>query len=315
MLTRFVRTQLIIFTVAAIVGITAMLFGYLQIPTLLGIGRITVTMELPGSGGLYRFANVTYRGAQIGKVTDVTIVGSHRAQATLSLDDSPRVPANLQAQVRSMSAVGEQFVELQPRTDAAPYLHDGSTIALQDTTIPQAVGPMLDQVGSLLDSIPQGQLGRVLDESFNAFNGAGDDLSSLIDASARLGHDLNNARQQIRGLTDDAVPLLDTQAQTGDAIRVWSRSLAGVTEQISTNDPQIRSLLQQGPGFADELSRLLSEVKPTLPILLANLTTIGQVGVTYNPSLEQLLVLLPPYSARPTILWTREEQPDRPTDG
>jgi phospholipid/cholesterol/gamma-HCH transport system substrate-binding protein len=35
-------------------------------------------------------------------------------------------------------------------------------------------------------------------------------------------------------------------------------------------------------------------VKPTLPVLLANLTTIAQVGVTYHPSLEQLLVLLPP---------------------
>ena len=29
-------------------------------------------------------------------------------------------------------------------------------------------------------------------------------------------------------------------------------------------------------------------------MLLANLTTIGQIGVTYHPSLEQLLVLLPP---------------------
>ena len=28
-------------------------------------------------------------------------------------------------------------------------------------------------------------------------------------------------------------------------------------------------------------------------MLLANLTTIGQIGVTYHPSIEQLLVLLP----------------------
>lgn len=29
-------------------------------------------------------------------------------------------------------------------------------------------------------------------------------------------------------------------------------------------------------------------------MFLANLSTIGQVGVTYRPALEQLLVLLPP---------------------
>ncbi|HET6736205.1 MAG TPA: mammalian cell entry protein, partial [Mycobacterium sp.] len=60
MLTRFVRNQLIIFTVASVIGIAVMVFGYMQVPTLLGIGRITVTLELPAAGGLYRFSNVTY---------------------------------------------------------------------------------------------------------------------------------------------------------------------------------------------------------------------------------------------------------------
>ena len=42
MLTRFIRTQLILFTVASVVGVAVMLFAYMQVPTLLGIGRITV---------------------------------------------------------------------------------------------------------------------------------------------------------------------------------------------------------------------------------------------------------------------------------
>lgn len=105
MLTRFVRTQLAIFTVASIVGIAAMAMVYLQLPTLLGIGRMTVTLELPRTGGLYRFANVTYRGVQIGKVTDVHATRSG-AEATLSLAESPKIPADLLASVRSVSAVG-----------------------------------------------------------------------------------------------------------------------------------------------------------------------------------------------------------------
>jgi ABC-type transport system involved in resistance to organic solvents, periplasmic component len=66
-----------------------------------------------------------------------------------------------------------------------------------------------------------------------------------------------------------------------------------VTQQVAQNDPQVRAILQQGPGFAQEVSGLLTQVKPTLPVLLANLTTLGQILVTYNPSLEQLLVMLP----------------------
>ncbi|MGG7379605.1 hypothetical protein ACQ7B2_12905, partial [Escherichia coli] len=74
----------------------------------------------------------------------------------------------------------------------------------------------------------------------------------------------------------------------------WSKSLAGITQQLVTNDPQLRAVLHNGPGAFDEVSRLLNQIKPTLPVLLANLTTLGQVLVVYHPSVEQLLVLLPP---------------------
>ncbi len=110
-------------------------------------------LQLPSTGGLYRFSNVTYRGVQIGKVTAVgpTATG---AEATLSIDTSPKIPADVQASVHSMSAVGEQYVDLVPRSESAPYLRDGSVIASRDTTIPQPVGPMLDRLSGLVNSIP-----------------------------------------------------------------------------------------------------------------------------------------------------------------
>jgi phospholipid/cholesterol/gamma-HCH transport system substrate-binding protein len=296
MLTRFVRNQLIIFTIASIVGVSVMLFSYMQLPTLLGLGHITVRLQLPATGGLYQFANVTYRGVQVGRVTNVELTDTG-AEATLSLDTSEKIPTDLRAAVRSISAVGEQYVDLQPRNDSAPYLQDGSVIAMGDTTIPQAVGPMLDQVSALVGSIPKQRLGKMLDESYLAFNGAGNDFGSLLDSGATLTRDANATSDNLRALIDDGGPLLDTQAETTDSIREWTRSLAGVTEQVANNDPQLRTLLQKGPGFAQEASRLLDQIKPTLPVLLANLTTIGQIAVTYNPSLEQVFVLLPPYVA------------------
>ena len=296
MLTRFVRIQLAIFTIVGIVGLFAMVVFYIQAPTLLGIGKMTITLELPATGGLYRFSNVTYRGVQIGKVTSVGLT-PHGAKATLSLDTSPKIPADLRAEVRSISAVGEQYVDLRPRADSPPYLHDGSVIAASDTTIPQPIGPVLDQTGKLISSIPKGKLGELLDESFQAFNGAGYDFGSLFDSAAKVSGDLNGVADQTRTLTEDTGPFLDTQAQTTDSIRLWARSLAGFTGQLATNDSQFRTLLAKGPGALNEASHLLEQIKPTLPVLLANLTTIGQIGVTYHASIEQILVLLPPFTA------------------
>ena len=296
MLSRFVRVQLIVFAIVSIIGVTTMAVVYMQAPTLLSIGRITVKLHLPDTGALYRFSNVTVRGMQLGKVTEVGLTDDG-AVATLSLATSPRVPADLIAQVKSLSAVGEQYVDLLPRTDSGPFLTDGSVITGKDVILPQPVGPMLDQVSALLESVPKERISRLLDESFKALDGADYDLGSLIDSSAKISADLNSVGDRTRTLIDDSVPLLYGQRQSANDIRTWARGLAGFTEQLALNDPEVRSLLQRGPGAAQEVSMLLNQLKPTLPVLLANLTSVGQVAVTYRPGIEQLLVLLPPYIA------------------
>ncbi|OBF24889.1 MlaD family protein [Mycobacterium sp. ACS4331] len=296
MLTRLVRIQLAVFGVASLVGLAIMASTYLQIPTLLGVGRVTVTLQLPAGGGLYRFSNVTYRGVEIGQVTSISLTESG-AKATLSLDRSPRIPADLDAEVRSVSAVGEQYVDLRPRAAAPPYLRDGDVIPADRVTIPQRVGPMLDQVSALIGSIPKDRLNLLTEESFRAFNGSGYDLGSLLDSSKTITSDAFAAADQTATLIEDSVPLLDAQAETIGSIRDWTRSLADVTDQLVSDEPDIRTILQTGPGAIQEAHRLLDQVKPTLPVLLANLTSLGQVGVVYHNSLRQLLILLPPYTA------------------
>ena len=130
---------------------------------------MTVTLKLPITGGLYRFSEVAYRGLHVGTVTGINLT-SDGADATLSLTRSVEIPANLQAEVRSVSPAGEQYVDLRPRTDSAPYLHDGSVIEKSDAVTPQPVGPMLDQVSALIGSIPKDRLGQLLDDSFQAFD-------------------------------------------------------------------------------------------------------------------------------------------------
>lgn len=296
MLTRLVRVQLVLFGIVSIVGVLAMAFVFVQVPTLLGLGRITVTLQLPSGGGLYRFSNVTYRGVQVGKVTALRLT-PQGAEATLSLNTSPPIPANLRAEVHSASAIGEQYVDLRPLTAAGPYLRDGSVIPVGRSTVPQAVGPMLDNVSALVGSIPDDKLADLLGEAHRGLNGAGYDLASLVDSSAAIATRLDGVGPQTRSLIDDSVPLLDSQVASAESLAVWARGLADVTQTVADDDDQVRALLRTGPVAADQVTGLLNDLKPTLPVLLANLGAVGQVLLTYNASLEQLLVLLPPVIA------------------
>ena len=67
MLTRLIKTQLVLLTVLALIAVLVLCWYYLRIPSLVGIGRYTLYADLPQSGGLYRTANVTYRGVTIGR--------------------------------------------------------------------------------------------------------------------------------------------------------------------------------------------------------------------------------------------------------
>ncbi|MBH0121985.1 MCE family protein, partial [Rhodococcus sp. CX] len=308
-LSRFVRFQLVAFAVLGLVGLLVTTFVYIQGQSLVGVGRIRVTVDLPSAGGLYRFANVTYRGVEVGKVTAVDLTPGG-VRATLSLDEDHDIPADLEAHVRSVSAVGEQYVDLRPRSDGAPFLEDGAVIDAADTIVPQPVGPMLDNLSALVGSIPTGKLDDLLDEMHAGVGAVGYDLGSLLDSSSTLAADASGVADRARTLIEDTVPLLDSQVQSLDAIEEWTRSLAGVTGQVVSDDPQLRTVLRTGPGFAQETAALFDTVDLTLPVLLANLTTVGQLAVTYNAGLEQLLVLLPP-----AVSMIQAVQPSRNASG
>jgi phospholipid/cholesterol/gamma-HCH transport system substrate-binding protein len=66
-----------------------------------------------------------------------------------------------------------------------------------------------------------------------------------------------------------------------------------VTSQLQTEDRSVAGFFDDGGPAAAEARQLFERLQPTLPIVLANLVSIGQVAVTYQPSIEQLLVLLP----------------------
>ena len=113
MLTRLIRIQLVLFSIVTVLALVFLGWYYLRLPTLAGVGQYKLYADLPASGGLYKTANVTYRGIQIGKVTDVEPT-ERGARATMSISDRYKIPVNASANVHSVSAIGEQYLDLVP---------------------------------------------------------------------------------------------------------------------------------------------------------------------------------------------------------
>ncbi|TSD96513.1 MCE family protein [Skermania sp. ID1734] len=296
MLTKFVRAQLIIFSILTVIGVVVMATVYVQLPAMFGIGRYDVTVDLDATGGLYPHANVAYRGTNVGRVTEVRLTPDG-VQAKLSIDSGYKIPMDSIAYVKSVSAVGEQYVDFVPNSGNGPDLADGDVVPVQNTRLPQDVGQMLDRADQLVAGIADTRLRTLVDAAFKAFNGAGPDLQKLLDSARLLLQEANKNSDQTKQLIEQIGPLLDTQNESADAVRQWTADLAKFTDQLRTSDPQLRSIIEKGPGATTEATKLFQDLRPTLPILLRNLVSVGQVAEIYNPGIEQILVIYPPLVA------------------
>ncbi|WP_345496244.1 MCE family protein [Nocardia callitridis] len=288
--------RLCVFAVVAAVSLTVVGIQFAQLPQRAGIGRYTVVVRLPDGGGLYTSAGVTYRGVTIGTVTALRSIDDG-AEATLALDSSTRVPVDLDAAVRGMSAVGEQYVDLVPRGAGGPFLSDGAVIPRERASTSEEVGPILDRIEASLTAVGTDDLRTVIDESATAVAGLAPQLRALVTALGQLADAADEVRDRAATLIDEAGPLLDTQTTTGDSIREWTSSVAALTDRLRAADPHLRGVLAQAAPAAEEVTALFTRLRPTLPLLLSNLVTVEQVAAVYNPALEQILVLYPPLIA------------------
>jgi phospholipid/cholesterol/gamma-HCH transport system substrate-binding protein len=294
MLTRFIWRQLILFTILSVITAIALGWYYLRIPSQVGIGQYTLKAALPASGGLYKTANVTYRGETIGKVTAVQPTETG-AQATMSIADRYKIPIDASANVHSVSAVGEQYLDLVSLGNPGKYFSPGQTIT--KATVPAEIGPALDAANRGLAVLPKEKISQLLDETAQAVGGLGPALQRLVDATQAIASDFKTNIQDVDDIIQNSGPILDSQVNSGNAIERWSHNLNILAAQTAENDQHVQSILTQGAPTADQVNSVFSDVRETLPQTLANLEIVLEMLKRYHKGVEQLLVAYPQGSA------------------
>ncbi|WP_144206098.1 virulence factor Mce family protein [Mycobacterium tilburgii] len=293
MIDRLTRIQLWIFAVITAITITIMAIFYLRLPATFGIGTYEVSADFVAGGGLYKSANVTYRGVAVGRVDSIGL-NPNGVTAEMRLNSGIPIPSNVIATVKSVSAVGEQYIDLVPPSNpATTKLHNGSRIERANTRIGQNVSDLLKKAEALVNSLGDTRLRELLHETFQSANGSGPELARLLKSALLLVDEANADYPQVSQLIDQAGLLLDSQIRAGADIKSLSDGLARFTYRGASADPQLRSTLANAPGATDEGSTAFSGIRPSFSALAANLANLGRVGVIYHKSIEQLLVVLP----------------------
>jgi phospholipid/cholesterol/gamma-HCH transport system substrate-binding protein len=292
MITRTVKLQLMAFGVVTAVGVSYVGAQYTGLADRVLDRGYTVRAEFADSGGIFTGAEVTYRGVPVGRVGDLGLTGDG-VSAALDIKDERRIPSDTLAVVATRSAVGEQYVDLQPRSASGPYLREGSTIARRDTRTPMPTTKLISSLDRLVGSVGKKDLRTTVDELGDAFAGTGPELTRLVDSGNALVESASDSLPQTITLIEDSQQVLKTQSDKGSAIKSFSRDLSALSGQLKESDGDLRRLIDGGASAAPQLNGLLKANRSAVPLLLGNLISGGQITKARLPGVEQALVTFP----------------------
>jgi phospholipid/cholesterol/gamma-HCH transport system substrate-binding protein len=293
MITRRVRVQLLVFVAITLIGVSYVGARYARLDRVFFDDHYTVVAHLERSGGIFEGGEVSYRGVRVGQVGKLVLTDGG-VDAYLDIDNGDdTIPADTLAVVGNRSAVGEQYVELQPRTDSAPYLGEKSEIAMADTRTPIATEKFLADISDTVQSVDKDSLAITVDELGQAFAGTGADLQRIIDTGNSFINEADANFDITTALIRDSNTVLKTQVDKASAIRTFAQQLSLFTGSLAGSDKDLREVIDQGSATATQLRTFLEQNRVDLASLLNNLVTTGDVIVKHLPGIAQILVIYP----------------------
>ncbi len=293
MITRRTKLQLLVFAIITLVGVSFVGARYARLDRLFYDSSYTVTAHLAESGGSFTGAEVTYRGVGIGKVSSLELV-EDGVDANLSIEnDYDDIPVDSMAVVGNRSAVGEQYVELQPQSDDGPYLEDGAEIDTPETVTPLPTEVLLENIALTVGSVDRPALRTTVLELGAAFAGTGPDLQRIIDSGGSFIEEADANFATTQDLLRNSNVVLKGQVASDSAIRTFSSELAVFSDAVVRADGDIRGVIDEGGPTATQLRGLIEDNRVPLGQLLSRLVTTGEVVTAHLDGIRQILVIYP----------------------
>ena len=265
----------------------AYLFNNVLDTPILG-GTKVVKVEMTSTGGLFEGSAVTYRGVKIGKVRTIDLT-ERGIVATIVLTSGDKVPLASVAKVRSLSPVGEQYLDFQPKSTSGPYLQDGSVVPATATDLPKTLASTVIAVNKVLDQVDSEKLHTMLTELSTGLAGTGKEIGQLVDQGAVLLADLDRIWPQTDRLITNAGPVLDIGPAKADDIRRFAVSSRQFASFLKDYDPELRRTLTKAPGQIEQLRALVKEAGQVLPGFLGLAVTFSDLFRSYAPHLGAIL--------------------------
>ena len=293
MITRLTKIQLMIFAIVTVLGGAFVGGRYANLDRLVVDRSFPVTADFKDSGGIFAGAEVTYRGIAVGKVGRLEFTDSG-VRATLDIEnDAPKISDDATATVANKSAVGEQFIDLQPQSSSSPYLKGGSNIPLSRTMVPIDTTKFLLDASAFIGSIDTEAMSTLVNELGLAFAGYGRDLSIIIDTMMAFVQTADDNFDVTRSLIRGSSSVLQTFVDKRGQFSSFTNDLALLSDTLVRSDKDIRRLFDEGSSSARLVKNVVKENRSDLTAFFNDFNTFTEAVDEFHKGIEIISILFP----------------------
>jgi phospholipid/cholesterol/gamma-HCH transport system substrate-binding protein len=239
--------------------------------------RVNVAMQVPDINGLAVDSNVLLRGVPVGKVTGID-TALQSATVHFYIDKQYPIPVDSNVRLENLSALGESYIGLIPRTAEGPMFHDGQQVATENITQPASISELATSVVRVLNQMDPGQLNRLVDEADQALPAQDNVLPNLT----RAGTLLRDTATSMQGRGSEMIANFQTLLQNAGFV---GPTLSEVSPALLASGPPLNRLFlaafhvvtQTGaPESILNFGRLLARVQNFLDTRAPDIKVIAQ---------------------------------------
>lgn len=203
--------------------------------------RTDLSMQVADISGLEVGSKVLLRGVQVGRISGIKSA-IDAATIDFYIGDRFNVPVDTDVSLENLSALGESYVNLVPRTEGGPMLQSGHRIAT--VTQPASVSELATSVVRVLNQLDPVALDRIIGE----VDAALPPPSSVLPNLSRTSMLLRNTAADMHGRGRDLLDNFQTLLANADWVGPLIADLSG---QLYGYNPHLRDLFATFPPLIE----------------------------------------------------------------
>lgn len=247
--------------------------------------RTNLSMDVPDVNGLVVGSNVLMRGVPVGKVTNVA-AKVHAANVDFYVEGRYQIPVDSEVRLENLSALGESYIGLVPRSMQGPMLANGQRIATREIVQPASISELANSVVRLLDQLDPDALKHII----AAGDAALPNPTAILPNISRASTLLRNTAADMQGRGKELLSNFQTLLQNAEWV---APALEAMSPSIRETGTGIQEVFRNGSvlihhngvdheshfnNFLARLQRLLDDRGPDLKV----------IGEAFQPKLNDI---------------------------